>query len=74
MSLIVKVTLSYGDLTVLEGTGYPAWKVKMNKSLLSTPKDLNVFNRYFLDTFFVIDQINVLLCVKLMNAKLKYPI
>ena len=74
MSLIVKVTLSYGDLTVLEGTGYPTWKVKMNKSLLSTPKHLNVFNRYFLDTFFVIDQINVLLCVKLMNAKLKYPI
>ena len=69
MSLIIKVTLSYGNLIVLGDSGYPVRKVKMNKSPLSTPKNMNVFNRYF--HLFVIDQINVLLCLKFMNAKLK---
>ena len=62
MSLIIKVTLSYGDLIVLGGSGYPVQKEKMNQSLLSTPKNMNVFNQYFPP---------LLLCLKFINAKLK---
>ena len=62
MSLIIKVTLSYGDLIVLGGPGHPARKEKMNQSLLSTPKHMNVFNRYCPP---------LLLCLKFINAKLK---